>query len=830
MSKLVIINLGSGDLHQGFPAITAQIWTGERPFPEQFVGSLPANSALIELCRSWQAIYRGLCDRIALRSLDLLNHDVENGSENDLEIDPAGITNVSFVSFEHLCQQLKETLNAWLRSDGFLRIERPLRSLLAPTDDIRLIFETRDIWLWRLPWQQWDLLQDYPRADVALSSPEYRQQAAVVRPFSHAVRVLAILGNSRGIDLRAETEFLKNLPGAESTFLINPSRQEFNLKLWDKRGWDVLFFAGHSQTQGETGRIYINEQSTNNSLTIEQLEEALKAAIENGLKLAIFNSCDGLGLALALEKLDIPAVIVMREPVPNRVAQAFFDYFIEDFVGQDAPLYLSVRRARRKLQGLEDDFPGASWLPVMCQNPATEPPVWRVPPEPEPGRRIRQTGDRTKNRFRHRLKEIGLISLLVTLALILVRFLGYFEPLELKAFDQMMQFRSFLSKESIDNRFLIVEVTEDDIQTQRQSGESLKRVSTTAQTFNQVVDISLSDASLYRLLTVLKPLQPRLIGLDILRDFPVEASQPGLAKLLQQMPIVSVCKAEDRHDAAVPTIDPPPEIPLERIGFNDAQTDSDNVLRRQLLSMSPEQWSKSSRCTVERSFSTQIAFAYLQQEGIAATFIHQGDFDDLQLGDRAIRTLRSHNGGYQQLQRGGGGSQLLLNYRAAAEIARRITLNDLLTTQVNPSYVKDKIVLVGVTAPGDDFWKTPLSAADLMPGVIVQVHMISQILSAALDRRPLIGVWTVWLEIVWVLAWSLTTGILTELLSLRYPSARRLLPRFAIAIAAVTGVIYSVCYLLLVAGHWAPFVPAVFAMIGAGISTAIYTAIKSQSL
>lgn len=56
----------------------------------------------------------------------------------------------------------------------------------------------------------------------------------------------------------------------------------------------MLFFAGHSQTEGETVRIYINENKTNNSLTIEQLEEALKAAIDKGLKLAIFNSCDGL--------------------------------------------------------------------------------------------------------------------------------------------------------------------------------------------------------------------------------------------------------------------------------------------------------------------------------------------------------------------------------------------------------------------------------------------------------------------------------------------------------------------------------------------------------
>ncbi len=35
-----------------------------------------------------------------------------------------------------------------------------------------------------------------------------------------------------------------------------------------------------------------------------------------------------------------------------------------------------MQEARRKLQGLEDDYPAASWLPVICQNPALEPLTW----------------------------------------------------------------------------------------------------------------------------------------------------------------------------------------------------------------------------------------------------------------------------------------------------------------------------------------------------------------------------------------------------------------------------------------------------------------------
>ncbi len=91
--------------------------------------------------------------------------------------------------------------------------------------------------------------------------------------------------------------------------------------------------------------------------------------------MAIFNCCDGLGLARQLSDLQMPQVIVMREPVPDKVAQEFLKYFLAAFAN-DQLLYLAVRHARERLQGIENEFPCASWLPVLCQNPATKPPRW----------------------------------------------------------------------------------------------------------------------------------------------------------------------------------------------------------------------------------------------------------------------------------------------------------------------------------------------------------------------------------------------------------------------------------------------------------------------
>jgi WD40 repeat protein len=383
MSKSVFISLGSGDLHNGFPNVTARLWSSEKSLAQQFIGSLPAAPSLVELSKNWQSNYKNICGRQQLRSL-LIEED------DELEIDEEGLTNVSVVSFDDVCQKVQEKINDWLKSSGFLNIERQLRSQLQPTEEIRLIIETNDSLIRRLPWHRWDFFNDYPRAEMALSQTEYKSRELSKSKLPRKkVRILAVLGNSQGIDLDREIKFLNTLLDAEIVFLVKPSRQEFNNVLWQNPGWDILFFAGHSQTEGATGRIYINENPKNNSLTIDQLEEALKAAIDNGLQLAIFNSCDGLGLASALEKLNIPTVIVMREPVPNLVAQEFFKHFLESFAVERLSLYLAVQQARRKLQGLEDDFPGASWLPVICQNPAVEPPIWLnlggVPPCPYRG-------------------------------------------------------------------------------------------------------------------------------------------------------------------------------------------------------------------------------------------------------------------------------------------------------------------------------------------------------------------------------------------------------------------------------------------------------------
>ncbi|MEL7240887.1 MAG: CHAT domain-containing protein [Cyanobacteria bacterium J06573_2] len=378
MNKVVLINLGSGNLDDGFPRVTVQLWIGGNSRPQQFIGSLPAAPILTVLYNNWQTVYKEIFTQLVNAQefgRQLTAELVEEETDDELEIESGGINNISLFSFDEICENLKYNFNSWLNTPDFLSIERQVLCQLDRESEIQVTLETNDNLIRRLPWHYWQFFEDYPKAELALSQPEYIRQIQKQQE-TEKVRILAILADTKGIDLAAEQNFLENLENAQTKFLIQPSIEELNWELLNDGGWEILFFAGHSRSEGQTGRIYLNENNKNNSLTIEQLQASLRTAIANGLKLAIFNSCDGLGLANTLEKLHIPTIIVMREPVPNKVAQEFFKHFLTAFAVAHKSLNLSVRQAREQLRRLEEDFPGASWLPVICQNPAVEPPDW----------------------------------------------------------------------------------------------------------------------------------------------------------------------------------------------------------------------------------------------------------------------------------------------------------------------------------------------------------------------------------------------------------------------------------------------------------------------
>lgn len=403
MNRLVEINLGKGNLEEGFSLITVQL---DKKI--QLTGNLNPAPQLIELYSRWQLLYQSFYEsrRFKIRNKSLKRDILEEENDNDFDIDDADITHISEEDFTGICEQIKNTLNDWLSDKNFLNIERKLRQNLSPNEEIRFILQSEDYQVKKIPWLLWQFFEDYPLTEVALSSLNFEPRIKVLQQ-SIKVKILAILGDSTGINVEKDRQILSNLPNAETIFLIKPTREELFEKLWDEKGWDLLFFSGHSETNKNnyTGYIYLNSQE---KLTIQQLKNALQKAIENGLQLAILNSCDGLGLGKSLADLFIPQTVLMREPISDKVAQKFLQYFLQIFSSGQS-FYLSVKEARERLQALENDFPCASWLPIIWQNPAEIPPTW-------------QDLQFTQNSIKHKIKKILAFS--GTILTFILGFLG----------------------------------------------------------------------------------------------------------------------------------------------------------------------------------------------------------------------------------------------------------------------------------------------------------------------------------------------------------------------------------------------------------------------
>ncbi|NJM20834.1 MAG: CHASE2 domain-containing protein [Richelia sp. SM1_7_0] len=419
----------------------------------------------------------------------------------------------------------------------------------------------------------------------------------------------------------------------------------------------------------------------------------------------------------------------------------------------------------------------------MCQHWSVKPPTWeelRNPPDTSSSHQI--------------LLKTGVIlsGLLLAIAVIGIRSFGLLQTLEFKAFDTLMKIRP---NQGVDSRLLIVEATETDINRW---------------------GYPIPDSKLAQTIETIQQHQPSIIGLFIFRDTPLATSfanrpvEPGhqnLLKLLQNNDrLVALCSIKLTEDNPnQPGISPLPEIPEKRLGFSNLELDKfDNILRRNLLFIHPE---LNNPCPTRFSFSFQLASKYLESKGIKAQTI---DRNRVKIGETIFKRLQENSGGYHQLDN--RGFQILLNYRTSKNIATKISLSDVLDNKFNPELIKKRIVIIGVVAEisnPTDYFSTPYSNGALFPmsGVDIQAQMTSQIISAVLDKRPLLWTWSQTGEILWVVIWSLAgSGIVIASLSNRNS--------FLLFIYIGTGVsiLCLVCFIFFLQGGWIPLVPTAISL------------------
>ncbi len=386
------------------------------------------------------------------------------------------------------------------------------------------------------------------------------------------------------------------------------------------------------------------------------------------------------------------------------------------------------------------------------------------------------------------VSSIFLTTLIVITLFLGVRQLGWLQYTELFAFDTMMRARPDLG---IDPRLLIVKITEADIQLQRRW--------------------PLSDATLAQALANLSKYRPAVIGLDVYRDFPQEPGREQFVEQLKKENIVVIRKLSTQDSQGVPFM---LDMDQERIGFNDLVVDSDGVIRRNLLYARTNEG-------IFTSFSLRMALYYLKSFHQIEPQSDATNPDYIHLGHTVIRPLQKNSGGYQNSD--ASGYQILLNYRSP-DIARQVTLTDILNDRVDPSWITQKIVLIGTIASSiKDGFITPYSFGNPQefhtPGVFFHAQMVSQLLSATLgdtaslypknmltDYRSLFFFWTEWQEILWIIAWASFGAWLTARHS-QFPFALFVMGGISIFLLGVFG------FALFLYGVWIPIASPLFAFL-----------------
>ncbi|MBN8564227.1 MAG: CHASE2 domain-containing protein [Leptolyngbya sp. UWPOB_LEPTO1] len=376
-----------------------------------------------------------------------------------------------------------------------------------------------------------------------------------------------------------------------------------------------------------------------------------------------------------------------------------------------------------------------------------------------------------------------LLPWMISAAIVIVaRTSGVLQSFERQALDSLLHLRP---AEPTDERVLIVGIDEEDIRRAR--------------------TYPIPDRDLAKLIQTLKQKQPAVIGLDIFRDLPVPPGHADLVKTFRASSQNLVGIEKILGEQGDSTINPPPDLPPDQVGFVDAVLDPDGKLRRSLLG------THTNNGDYRFSLTIRLAERYLStQKGIS---LDSGirDSINMRFGSTELQHLSPNSGSY--VGEDTGGNQILINFRSGSQPFRVVAMKEVLSGSVPSDWIRDRIVLIGIMShsAGDIVYTNAIhNSSGLMFGVEAQAHATSQIVSAVIDGRSLISAWADEWEYLWIVGWTVIGIALGWWLRL----SLRLLAGLILAGVLLVGVSYG----LLILGWWVPVVPPLLVFLGTMIA------------
>jgi|GEM_PF-3445966 len=376
-------------------------------------------------------------------------------------------------------------------------------------------------------------------------------------------------------------------------------------------------------------------------------------------------------------------------------------------------------------------------------------------------------------------RSIGIIVMGVTGAVLALQWAGTLQLLESAILDQWFRLRPLESSKS---RLVIVTIEEEDI--------------------SHLGHWPMSDATLAKVLEKLKQQQPRVIGLGLYRNLPLEPGHQELVKVFTSTPnLIGIQKALSNTNGT--TVAPPSILRAQnQIAASDLVIDTDGKVRRHLLSV------RNPEGKTNLTLGTKLALAYLEAENIELENTDKEGI--LKLGQAKFRPLEENEGGY--IRADVGGYQILANFHRLRGGVPKISLTDVLEDRIPNNLMQGRIVLITPIAPSlNDNYYTPYTTNPntVWSGIELHADLASQILSAALDGRQILRGVPEPIEWLWVFLWSSVGAVL----GWKVPSFYWVV----VVILTTSGSLIGSAYFFFLGSWWLIVVSPFLALVSAGL-------------
>ena len=353
---------------------------GER---QQLTAKLKYAEELDVLYREWQDSYR-----------NSYNSSTRGSIEDNFEYTPEE------TDWQNQLEQTEKALltkfQQWLGSAELLNIRQTIQSEVINNTNVNIVKRNKancvDLLiacnspeLEKLPWEAWDILHKSKN----VLSPQIHISRTIINAKNEAISInnnlrrgkprifVILLAENYELDIYqdrkaihclkkvADVQIVQYQPGED----VNQFKQQLLEQLIDDRGWDALIYAGHSEeTELTGGRLKL---APNIFLSLTEIESQLITAKNQGLRFALFNSCEGLTIAHKLIEFGLHQVVVMREKIHDKAAHPFLEKFARSLAN-----YQTVQQALQETcQYFVDEknsYPGASLIPSLFCHPSSK--------------------------------------------------------------------------------------------------------------------------------------------------------------------------------------------------------------------------------------------------------------------------------------------------------------------------------------------------------------------------------------------------------------------------------------------------------------------------